>query len=58
MDPYQRYFSRSQNPPCTMAGSVVAVVMESKNKEYPKGTRIIAYCGWVKSGKECQFEKM
>ncbi len=51
MDPYQRYFSKNTNPPCTMTGSVVAKVTESLNDKYPVGTRIVSYCGWVKKGK-------
>ncbi len=51
VDPYQRYFANSMlKPPCTMAGSIVGVITESKNKDYPKGARIVSYAGWIKRG--------
>ncbi len=50
VDPYQRYMAGSMTPPCTMAGSVVAVITDSRNKDFPKGARVVAYCGWVKRG--------
>ncbi len=51
MDPYQRgYASRMLKPPCTMHGSTVGIVVESKDKKFPKGARILSYAGWVKSG--------
>jgi len=34
-----------------MLGSNVAKVIASKNTNYPVGSRIVTYSGWVKRGK-------
>ena len=38
-------------PPFTMIGNTVAKVVESRDKDFPVGTRIISMLGWVKKGK-------
>jgi len=52
VDPYQRaYVKYMKDFPMTMIGSTVAKVIESKEPEYPVGTRIVAQTGWVRVGK-------
>merc|ERR1719259_181707 len=36
--------------PCTMIGSSVAVIEKSKNPEYPEGSEVVIYAGWVERG--------
>jgi len=50
VDPYQRpYTDRlpASAFPITMMGSSVAVIEKSKNKEYPEGSEVLIYGGWV-----------
>lgn len=50
VDPYQRpYTDRfpASAFPMTMMGSSVAVVEKSKHKDYPEGSEVLIYGGWV-----------
>merc|ERR1719186_1064930 len=40
-------YTKSMTPPLTMIGSSVALVEESRNSKYPKGSSVISYAGWV-----------
>ncbi len=51
VDPYLRYRAAAVKPPATMPGSIVATVTESKHPKFSAGQRILAHCGWVKTGK-------
>lgn len=51
VDPYQRPYTTRIKLPATMMGSQVAKVLESKEPKFPVGTRIVAYAGWVETGK-------
>ncbi|TRY70916.1 hypothetical protein TCAL_07525 [Tigriopus californicus] len=50
VDPYQRLFSTHLRPPTTMIGSQVAKVLESRDPQFPVGSRIVLYAGWVETG--------
>ena len=50
VDPYMRPYTARMTPPFTMIGSSVAVVEESKNGKYPKGTHIVILAGWIERG--------
>jgi len=50
VDPYQRPYTDRLPVPMTMIGSSVAEVEKSKNKEYPQGSKIVIYGGWVERG--------
>jgi len=47
VDPYQRPFTDSMEVPMTMIGSSVGVVEKSNNPDYPEGSEILVYGGWV-----------
>ena len=47
VDPYMRPYTARMQPPLTMIGSSVAVVEQSKHPDYPTGTTIVIYAGWV-----------
>merc|ERR1712241_537130 len=49
MRPYTRRFPQSAFP-ITMIGQSVQKVIESKDKEFPKGCNIMCNIGWVKTG--------
>merc|ERR550519_1935467 len=38
---------KGMTPPCTMIGSSVAMVEESRNSKFPKGSSVISNAGWV-----------
>ncbi|KAF0294876.1 Prostaglandin reductase 1 [Amphibalanus amphitrite] len=46
VDPYMRGYVRSMTPPVTMIGSQIAKVIDSKNKEFPKGSYVFGQMGW------------
>jgi len=50
VDPYQRPYSARMSPPFTMPGSSVAIIEESKHPDFPVGSEIILYAGWVERG--------
>lgn len=50
VDPYQRLFSSHLEPPTTMIGSQVAQVLESRDPQFPVGSRIVLYAGWIETG--------
>lgn len=52
VDPYQRNYTlrMPQSPPFTMPGSVVGLVKNSRNPDYPVGTRVVVYDGWREAG--------
>ena len=47
----QRAYAVRFTPPFTMIGSAVAKVIQSKDKDFPVGSRIVISHGWVKRGK-------
>lgn len=47
VDPYMLPYTKSMTPPLTMIGSSVALVEDSRNSKYPKGSSVISYAGWV-----------
>ena len=47
VDPYMRPYTARMQPPLTMIGSSVAVVEQSKHPDYPTGTTVVIYAGWV-----------
>ncbi|XP_071954689.1 prostaglandin reductase 1-like isoform X2 [Antedon mediterranea] len=47
VDPYMRPYSASWKIGDTMVGENAARVIESKNSEYPVGTNVVAFNGWV-----------
>ena len=49
-DPYQKLFSGALQTPCTMMGSLVAKVTQSKNEKYPTGSVVISNHGWILRG--------
>eukprot|EP00094_Tigriopus_californicus_P007808 TCALIF_07520-PA protein Name:"Similar to PTGR1 Prostaglandin reductase 1 (Homo sapiens)" AED:0.13 eAED:0.13 QI:0/0.75/0.55/1/0.87/0.88/9/0/834 len=51
VDPYQRPYSRTLTPPTTMMGSQVAKVIESKDPNFPVGSRVVSHTGWVERAK-------
>ena len=51
VDPYQRVYVARAKFPLTMMGSIVALVTESRHKDFPVGSRIVAYTGWCAQGK-------
>jgi len=53
VDPYMRPYTRRiplSAYPITMIGQSVQKVIESKDKEFPKGCNIMCNIGWVKTG--------
>ena len=46
VDPYMRAYTIRMPTGCTMIGSQVAKIVESKNPKYPVGKRIVGYMGW------------
>ena len=50
VDPYQRPYSTSMRTPVTMPGSCVATVQQSRSRDFPAGSVIILYAGWVEKG--------
>ena len=50
VDPYQRPYSASMRPPVTMPGSCLATVQQSRSPDFPVGSDIILYAGWVERG--------
>lgn len=46
VDPYMRPYVQRVSTGSTMIGSQVARIIESKNREFPVGKRIIGYLGW------------
>ncbi|XP_008554869.1 prostaglandin reductase 1 [Microplitis demolitor] len=46
VDPYMRYFSNKLPLNSTMIGAQVAKIIESKNKDYPVGSRVVGRIGW------------
>ncbi|XP_018028153.1 prostaglandin reductase 1 isoform X1 [Hyalella azteca] len=46
VDPYMRYMIRDMKIGAIVTGSQVARVIESKNAEYPVGTRLVGQLGW------------
>ncbi|TRY73330.1 hypothetical protein TCAL_06038 [Tigriopus californicus] len=52
VDPYQRNYTLRMPipPPFTMPGSVVGQVKDSRNLDFPVGTRVVVYDGWREAG--------
>merc|ERR1712106_964534 len=48
--PYQRPYSARMTTPMTMMGSSVATIEESEHPDYPVGSDVIIYAGWVEKG--------
>uniref|UniRef100_A0A1B6E909 15-oxoprostaglandin 13-reductase n=1 Tax=Clastoptera arizonana TaxID=38151 RepID=A0A1B6E909_9HEMI len=46
VDPYMRAYGSMISTGETMVGSQIAVVVESKHKDYPVSTNVFAYFGW------------
>ena len=57
VDPYMRPYTRRiplSAYPITMIGQSVQKVIESKDKEFPKGCNVMCNIGWVKTGLKIQ----
>ena len=57
VDPYMRPYTRRiplSAYPITMIGQSVQKVIESKDKEFPKGCNVMCNIGWVKTGMKIQ----
>jgi prostaglandin reductase 1 len=50
VDPYMRIYTKDMTPPYKMIGQQVAKVVESKDPDFPVGTRILAHVGWAEKG--------
>ncbi|KOX69991.1 Prostaglandin reductase 1 [Melipona quadrifasciata] len=46
VDPYMRVYTQRYPIGITMIGSQVAIIIESKNTEFPVGKRIVGHLGW------------
>ena len=49
-DPYQKLLSGALKTPCTMMGSVVARIIQSKNEKFPTGSMVVSNHGWILRG--------